>query len=500
MEKFESSPDFCNSQEKEHEFASQMNIPRENWSLDFIDFVENKREMVDLEKKQDELIRILKIASGKDKKDWNDEEKEAYEERKRYWDILEQELKDKKEEIDMCCDDLEITREKIPFMKIMDIGCGHKAYFIEDVIKKMDSKNIYGLDIDIEEEILQKYPHNLYKGSYYEKLPVDNLDLITARASLVAKDLMQEEFLKNILDSLNEEGELRVYPLFKSHIESGNKEALLMEKELIEKLNEFSRKFNFDYQLKIKEISVYEEDEYPVSKNLLIIKKKKEPKILNEKSGREEDCVDENRKESRDLKDLQVIKEILCEGTPEELNDLASFHNFSSDQIKLFSDFQKLRKEVHSEGEKEFKKRILENPEPDEEELLAGTYRDEIEPQVRKAVFLMREKGYNTYESGFYGLNLQRIGVSDNSFEKIILPPEIIEEASKKEIDITVASDAIELFFNKYVSLEEIKKIWDDIADFLPVREERAGIAAFGGVADFRKRIEKSKEYFKKKQ
>ncbi len=204
-------------------------------------------------------------------------------------------------------------------------------------------------------------------------------------------------------------------------------------------------------------------------------------------------------KEFIDLTNEEVISDILRNGPKKRLELLADYHNFSQEQIKLFVDFEKLREKVHTEMHEEFEKRILsENFNPTEEELLAGVYRNEIEPQAREAVFLMRKKGYNTYESGFYGYNKQRIGVTDNSFEKIELPFEIIEKARKVEIEIKITPDAIELICQKYIGLEELKEIWDSIAGFLPNRGRRAERAEVGAAENFLKRIANIREYLKK--
>lgn len=259
---------------KEHKFADQVELPEKEWSAAFSSFVEEERGKRRLEEEQDEVVKVIEIALKKDRKDWSNEEKDAYRKRIEYMKPQEEEQNKTKGIIDMYFDDLELGKE-IFSKKIIDIGCGRNAELIEHAIEKLNSKNTYGLDKNLEEYILQKYPHNLYKGSFDERLPIDNLDLIIARASLSELDLMQERFLENILSNLNEEGELRVFPLFKNHIESEYKEALAKEREFIEKLDELSKKLNFDYQLKVKEISVYGKDRYPVSKNLLVIKKKK---------------------------------------------------------------------------------------------------------------------------------------------------------------------------------------------------------------------------------
>ncbi len=155
----------------------------------------------------------------------------------------------------------------------MDIGCGSKADFVQHVIEELGHKSVYGLDNNIDEELVEKHPQNLHKGDFHESLPIDNLDLVIARAALVDDELMREEFLENILSSLREEGELRVFPIFKNHFESDSKEALEKENNLIERLNELSKKMNFNHGMKVKDVSVYGSDNYPTAKILLIIKK-----------------------------------------------------------------------------------------------------------------------------------------------------------------------------------------------------------------------------------
>ncbi len=260
-----------NELNQEHRFTKEMEKPKEEWSEDFKCFLDGKIKENDLEKQQEKLIKILEGTAGKKEKDWTEQEKDAYKMRKDYIDFFQE----KKEGIiDMYFNDLELTEDDFLSKKIIDIGCGSKAELIEYAIEKFNSGNVYGLDRNFKEEILKKYPHNLYKGNFEERLPINNLDLIIARASIVEEELIQEKFLENLLSSLNEEGELRVYPIFMNHFESGKKETLVIENKLLEMLDKFSKQYNFDYNFKTKEISVYDKDKYPTSKRLLTINKK----------------------------------------------------------------------------------------------------------------------------------------------------------------------------------------------------------------------------------
>jgi len=68
---------------------------------------------------------------------------------------------------------------------------------------------------------------------------------------------------------------------------------------------------------------------------------------------------------------------------------------------KDLPEFQRLRRNVHAQREKEFLHRIETNPDPTEEEYDIDAYFEEIEPQCREAILKMRKKGYETYSSGF---------------------------------------------------------------------------------------------------
>lgn len=79
--------------------------------------------------------------------------------------------------------------------------------------------------------------------------------------------------------------------------------------------------------------------------------------------------------------------------------DIPSYSDLPDEDTLL--EFASLREKVLREQKEEVEKRRSLNPIPNEEELSAGAYREEIEPQCREAVFVMRRKGYDTWSSGF---------------------------------------------------------------------------------------------------
>lgn len=107
------------------------------------------------------------------------------------------------------------------------------------------------------------------------------------------------------------------------------------------------------------------------------------------------------------------------------------------------------------------------NPSPEERSL--GAYKEVLEPQVRDAVLLLRKKGYSTYESGFVVPGVtQNIKSFDRVFEGVIIPDTLIECLASDGVKLEVSPNEIFLHFDKFISLEEIKRIWDMVANALP--------------------------------
>lgn len=81
------------------------------------------------------------------------------------------------------------------------------------------------------------------------------------------------------------------------------------------------------------------------------------------------------------------------------------------------------------------------NPTPTTEEVFMGCYIEQIENQTRKSVQILREKGYNTIESGFYGPGREQ---GDQFFhiaseKNLIFDPNILKEIEEKySVNISV--------------------------------------------------------------
>ena len=162
-----------------------------------------------------------------------------------------------------------------------------------------------------------------------------------------------------------------------------------------------------------------------------------------------------------------------------------SEHGFNPEQEKLIA-FQCLREKVHQEIEREVAVRIAGNPIHTEEELLAGAFREMIEPQVRDAVFECIRKGYTTESSGFGGDG--EIQVIDGSF-KI----DYDTQESMKALGVEICEDDLHsgyttiLFRPRDPNLETIKAMWAKIVQLLPHKQGIQEPSMSGGSMDFRK-------------
>ncbi len=172
--------------------------------------------------------------------------------------------------------------------------------------------------------------------------------------------------------------------------------------------------------------------------------------------------------EQEDLDNEEVVSRILEGDDKDKIEKLRVYYNFSEEKISLCQHFAKLRKKTIQEMRRALEKRVLEYPELSKEEEGLCCYNEEIEPHVLNAVTLMRKKGYDTYESGFGGLNNQRIGVDDNSMVGVELPVDVLDFAKNNKVEIELVPDGIWLYCNRNMDIGELKEIWDKIAEALP--------------------------------
>lgn len=114
------------------------------------------------------------------------------------------------------------------------------------------------------------------------------------------------------------------------------------------------------------------------------------------------------------------------------------------------------------------------------EEINAGVYREELEPQVSDAVFLLRKKGYNTFQSGYSSLETGsqfidfrkedaefiKNSMNDSELKDTLQNQGVSIESEDFDDRLTVTLNSE----NPKRDLESWKNIWDAFAEKMPDR------------------------------
>lgn len=185
---------------------------------------------------------------------------------------------------------------------------------------------------------------------------------------------------------------------------------------------------------------------------------------------------------------LDEIDNILVGGDEPKLNELKELlmtrQGMSEKQFELSVEARKLRRRVHEGQDEELKIRLESNPAASEEELSLGAFIENIEPQARDAVALMRQKGYNTASSGFSDFNFQAVSFSEKYFSNLV------PETRKKleALGVTIEENRLSFACDR-IDLQEIKEKWDAVAAALPDRGESASPSKLPAAESFRKKF-----------
>lgn len=134
----------------------------------------------------------------------------------------------------------------------------------------------------------------------------------------------------------------------------------------------------------------------------------------------------------------------------------------------------KEREKADAQSDKEFEARLKENPDPTDDDKRLGVFKEMIEPQIRDAVVSLVKKGYITIDSGYHGREYQTgkqyIGFEKEMIDSSLLP--LVDSVIDKKVVVASMEfdqrDFLELTPLRFLTLEEWKKIWDDVAKVFP--------------------------------
>lgn len=214
---------------------------------------------------------------------WNEKFKEYVEEKyqESQEEIPERTIEEEKNiTFERYLKNLDISKEDLKDKRILDLGCGD-GEFVKECLDRNISKEIYGLDSQINpEDFEEKYRKYFLKGDFQKELPMKNLDLIISLAAVEAPfDKLNINSPKTTIDlalkALKENGEIRIFPLRKTHLRSNLKGVEFSEKKWKEILKKLAAEKNIEYKICPIDIKAAGKNKDVWLEQVLIIKKSK---------------------------------------------------------------------------------------------------------------------------------------------------------------------------------------------------------------------------------
>lgn len=154
----------------------------------------------------------------------------------------------------------------------------------------------------------------------------------------------------------------------------------------------------------------------------------------------------------------------------------------SDDDIDRVITARKLRQMIHVADEAALEQRMVDGPEPSEEEQGMRAFAENLESPVREAVFTLRRKGYDTFSSGFSDFDWQSLSFSGPVLVDLLVK----HRAALEQLSVTVDADGRGVSFRpSSIDAETIRNTWNQIADILPDRGTVAPRRTQGGTAQF---------------
>lgn len=189
-----------------------------------------------------------------------------------------------------------------------------------------------------------------------------------------------------------------------------------------------------------------------------------------------------------DLSNEDIIVKILESGSGQDMKQLQEKANLTPEQMELFRFFAQQRQEVIQQIRQEVENRKQKNPQATDEELAMGSYFESIEPQVRDAVRVFRQKGYSTAGSGYWGPEGSQSVYFGASVDDLSLPENIQEKLKPFNLELIVDHKKIAFTPKEKMDLDQLKIIWDKIATALPDLGHKAEPSPTNQAKMFRKR------------
>lgn len=169
-----------------------------------------------------------------------------------------------------------------------------------------------------------------------------------------------------------------------------------------------------------------------------------------------------------DLSNEDVVRKVLEEGAPDDLRQFLEHAKITPEYLDLLVEIARLRKKSHQLAEQQLKQRLEQGPSPTVEELAMGCFQESLEPQVRSTVVRLRQKGYNTYISGFSGFDRQEIRFKNDGLKDFKFPDELAKQLETQGVTLETKPDSVSFTCHQFLNLGQLEKIWRQIENALP--------------------------------
>jgi hypothetical protein len=160
---------------------------------------------------------------------------------------------------------------------------------------------------------------------------------------------------------------------------------------------------------------------------------------------------------------------------------MVALEEFGQGSENLAQQFSRLRQATHESMRIEEERRLKESPEPTQQELYMGAFKEWLEPQVRDAIVVMYQKGYATQSSGFDGMRCELQSL-DGNFDVDYNTETVLRRIGVEVLrgpDLGLPKNkliTILRFRARSPDISVIKQQWDRIAAILPQKALPPGI------------------------
>jgi SAM-dependent methyltransferase len=176
---------------------------------------------------------------------------------------------------------LGLSEESLRGKRILDLGCG-SGEFVQYLIENGITLEAYGIDMMLDESAIEdKFKKHFIKGNFEKDFPVKGVDYVISVGAVSngiwgGEEVMDiRRIIKNSVDSLNENGEIRIYPLQEA-AEATPLSGLKASKEKWQRLfEEISQTQKLEFEIRPIDVRVSGKNNDIILESVLIIRKKK---------------------------------------------------------------------------------------------------------------------------------------------------------------------------------------------------------------------------------